>query len=82
MLFHKDGDLKLKKTRESTTNLFIHVHHVINVSRVLTLDKQTSTEIYSILISKVQINLPLTDISKICLMTMILTGQQLICHHV
>ena len=44
----------IKENHESTTNLIIHDHHVIKDSRVLTLDKLTSTEIYAISISKVQ----------------------------
>ena len=44
----------IKETHESTTNLIIHDHHVIKGSRILTLDKLFSTEIYVILISKVQ----------------------------
>ena len=44
----------IKETHESTTNLIIHDHHVIKGSRILTLDKLSSTEIYSILISKFQ----------------------------
>ena len=39
---------------ENATNLIIYDHHLIEGSRVITLDKRTSTEIYSILISKVQ----------------------------
>ena len=37
----------IKETHESTTNLIIHDHHVIKGSRILTLDKLSSTEIYS-----------------------------------
>ena len=44
----------IKKTHESTTNLIIHDHHVIEDSRILALDKLSFTEIYTILISKVQ----------------------------
>ena len=44
----------IKETHESTTNLIIHDHHVIKGSRILTLDKLSSTEIYAILISKFQ----------------------------
>ena len=36
------------------TNLIIHEHHLAKVSKVTTLDELTSTEIYSILISKAQ----------------------------
>ena len=66
----------IKETHESTTNLIIHDHHVIKGSTILTLDKLSSNKIYAIF----KINL-LTFISKICLMTMILTGQQFICYH-
>ena len=41
---------------ESATHLIIHDHHVIKGSRILTLGKLSSTEIYAILIPKVQIN--------------------------
>ena len=68
-----------KKPYKTAPNLIIHDHHVSKDTRVFTLDKLTSTEIYSILISKVQNNLPLTFILKICLMTMILTGYLLPC---
>ena len=44
----------IKETHESTTNLIIHDHHVIKGSRILTLSKLSSTEIYSILISEFQ----------------------------
>ena len=44
----------VKETHESTTDLSIHDHHVIKGSRILTLEKLSSTEIYAILISKVQ----------------------------
>ena len=43
----------IKETYEKTTNL-IHDHYAIKGSRNLTLDKLSSTEIYAILISKVQ----------------------------
>ena len=50
-------------------------HHLFKGSKVITLEKLTSIEIYSILIIKVQ-NKPLfVFILKICLITMILTGQ-------
>ena len=39
-----------------TNNVIIYDHHVINDSRVLTLDKLTLTEIIPILISKVHNN--------------------------
>ena len=39
---------------KNTTNLIIHDPHVIKGSIILTLDKLSSTEIYSILISKFQ----------------------------
>ena len=44
----------IKENYENATNLIIHDHHLIKGSRVITLDKLTPTEIYSILISKVQ----------------------------
>ena len=45
-----------KKNLENTNNVIIYDHHVINDSRVLTLDKLTLTEIIPILISKVHKN--------------------------
>ena len=70
----------IKKNYKYAANLIIHDHHLIKGSRVITLDKLTSNEIYLILISNVK-NKHLVFIPKICLMTMILTGQQLICFH-
>ena len=46
---------------ENTTDLIIDDHHLIKGSSVLTLDKLTSIEIYSILISKAQ-NKPSSNI--------------------
>ena len=70
-----------KENYENAINLIIHDHHSIKGSRVITLDKLTSTKIYSLLISKVQ-NKPYSKIiSKICLMTIISTGEQSICYH-
>ena len=43
-----------KENYEIATNLIIHYHHSIKDLRVITLDKLTSTQIYSILISKFQ----------------------------
>ena len=53
-LFQKDENLLLKKNYENATNLIIRDHYLIKGSRVSTLDKLTSTEIYYILVSKVQ----------------------------
>ena len=61
------------ETMKNAANLITPDHHVIKGSGV-TFDKLTSTEIYSILVLKIQISLPLIFFSKICLMTMILTG--------
>ena len=44
----------IKETHESTTNLIIRDNHLIKGSRILTLDKLSSTEIHAILILKVQ----------------------------
>ena len=44
----------IKETHESKTNLIVHDHHVIKDSRILTLNKLSSTEIYAISISKFQ----------------------------
>ena len=55
-------------------NLITHDHHLIKGARVISLEKLTSTEIYSILTLKVQ-NKPSSNITlKICLTTTILTG--------
>ena len=71
----------IKETHESTTNLIIHDCHVIKGSRILTLNKLSSTEIYSILISKFQ-NKPSSNFYfENLFMTMISTGQQFICYH-
>ena len=51
----------IKENYENATNLIIHDHHLLKGSRVMTLDELTSTEIYSILISKVQ-NKPSSNI--------------------
>ena len=50
-----------KKSYENAINLIIHDHHLVKGSRVITLDKLTSTELYSILISKTQ-NKPSSNI--------------------
>ena len=44
----------IKKINEVAANLITHDHHLIKGSRVTTLDKLTSTEIYSMLALKVQ----------------------------
>ena len=46
--------LIIKETYESATNLVIHGHHLIKGSRILALDKLSSTKIYAILISNVK----------------------------
>ena len=44
----------IKENYENAINLIIHDHHLVKGSRVITLDKLTSTGIYSILISRAQ----------------------------
>ena len=44
----------IKEKYENATNLIIHYHHLVKGSRVITLDKLTSTEIYSRLISRAE----------------------------
>ena len=44
----------IKENYENVTNLITHGHHSVKGSRVITLDQLTSTEIYSILISRAQ----------------------------
>ena len=51
----------IKKNNEVAANLTTHDHHLIKGSRVITLDKLTSTEIYSILTLKVK-NKPSSNI--------------------
>ena len=51
----------IKKNNEVAANLITHDHHLIKGSRVITLDKLTSTEIYSILTLKVK-NKPSSNI--------------------
>ena len=51
----------MKSYYENAINLIIHDHHLVKGSRVITLDKLTSTEIYSILISRAQ-NKPSSNI--------------------
>ena len=51
----------IKGNYENATNLIIHDHHLVKGSRVTALDKLTSTEIYSILISRAQ-NKPSSNI--------------------
>ena len=50
-----------KKNNENVANLFTHDHHLIKGSRVILVDKLTSTKIYSMLILKVQ-NKPSSNI--------------------
>ena len=47
----------IKGTHESTTNLIIHDHHVIKGSRILTLDKLSSTKIYASYLNLSEIDL-------------------------
>ena len=54
-LYPRNMENYYKKTYENATNLIIYNHHIIKSSRVITLDKLTSCETYSILISKFQI---------------------------
>ena len=44
----------MKENYENNTNFIIRDHHLVKGSRVITLHKQTTTEIYSILISKAE----------------------------
>ena len=71
----------IKETHKSTTNVIIHDHHVIKSSRILILNKLSSTEIYAILISKIQNKLSSNFSFEICVIKMILIGQQFICYH-
>ena len=71
-----------KKNNKNAANLITHDHHFIKGSRVILVDKLTSTKIYSMLILKVQ-NKPS---SSICFETFfndsaVLVGQQCICYH-
>ena len=51
----------IKENYGNAINLIIYDHHLVKSSRVITLDKLTSTEIYSILISRAQ-NKPSSNI--------------------
>ena len=65
-----------QKNYENATTLVIPDHHLVKGSKATTSDKLTSIEIYSVLTSKVQ-NKHSSNINfGICLMTIILTGQQ------
>ena len=55
------GKIIIKENYENATNLNIYDHHLVKRSRVITLDELTSTEIYSILISRAQ-NKPSSNI--------------------
>ena len=48
----KNGNLSLKRKNEVATNLITNDHPLIKGSRVITLNKLTSTVIYSILTLK------------------------------
>ena len=73
--------INIKVNYENATNLIVHDYHLVKGSRVITSDKVTSTEIYSILISRAQ-NKPSSNIyNENLYMTIILTGQQSICYH-
>ena len=52
-LYSRKMEIYYQKNYENAINLILHDHHLTKGSRVVTLDKLTSTEIYSILISKV-----------------------------
>ena len=52
---------KKKENYENATNFIIHDHQLIKGSKVIALDKLTSTEICSVLISKV-LNKPSSNI--------------------
>ena len=54
-LYSSKMEIYHKKNNEIAANLITYDHHLIKGSRVITLDKLTSTEIYSILILKVGI---------------------------
>ena len=51
----------IKENYKNANNIIIYDHHLVKGSRVITLDKLTSIEIYSILISKAQ-NKPSSNI--------------------
>ena len=52
MLFHKSGRQLLNRIPGNVSDLLIHDHHLIKGMRILTLEKLTSKELYSILITK------------------------------
>ena len=53
--------INIQENYENPINVIIHDHHLVKSSRVITLDKLTSTEIYFILISRDQ-NKPSSNI--------------------
>ena len=55
------SNIIIKENYENAINLIIHGHHLVKDSRVTSLDKLKSTEIYSILISRAQ-NKPSSNI--------------------
>ena len=60
-IYSRKLEIYFHKNHENDVSLISHNHHVIKVSRVITLDKLAPVEIYSILISKVQ-NKPSSNI--------------------
>ena len=71
----------IKENYDNATNLIIHNNYLIKYSRVIALDKLTSTEMYSILTLKVQ-NKSFSNIYfENLLLVVVLTRQQSICYH-
>ena len=60
-LYSRKMKIYHKKNNEVAANLITHDHHLIKSSRVITLNKLTSTEIHSILTLKIQ-NKPSSNI--------------------
>ena len=64
-------EIIIKENYENAVNLIIHDHNLVKCSKVITLDKLTSTEICSILISRVQTKPSSKIYFKICIICML-----------
>ena len=53
-LFQKKQKFSVQKNYKNSANFNINDHNLINCSRVITLNKLTSTEIHSIFVSKIE----------------------------
>ena len=79
--FPEGWKLIIKENYEKAINLIIHDHRLIKNSKVITSDKLTSIDIFSVLTSKIQNKHSFNIYFKICFITIILTGQQSTYYH-